>query len=89
MSEDGVSAKAPDIQGQMVEAIEDFVDFQLHVKGRAEATVRGYRSDLRDLARSVPTFAEFNLNNLRQWLAEAVAEGKSRSTLARRTAAAK
>ena len=89
MSEDGVSAKAPDIQEQMAEVIEDFADFQLHVKGRAEATVRGYRSDLRDLARSVPTFAEFNLNNLRQWLAEAVAEGKSRSTLARRTAAAK
>ena len=51
--------------------------------------MRGYRSDLRDLARSVPTFADFTLNNLRQWLAEAVAEGKARSTLARRTAAVK
>ncbi|WP_408919856.1 tyrosine recombinase XerC [Corynebacterium tuberculostearicum] len=89
MSEDGKSAKSPKVEGQMAEAIEDFADFQLHVKGRAEATVRGYRSDLRDLARSVPTFAEFDLNSLRQWLAEAVTEGKPRSTLARRTAAAK
>lgn len=89
MSEHGFSAKCPDVEGQMVEAIEDFADFQLHVKGRAAATVRGYRSDLLDLARSVPTFADFTLNNLRQWLADAVAEGKARSTLARRTAAVK
>ena len=41
MSEDGKSAKAPKVEGQMAEAIEDFADFQLHVKGRAEATVRG------------------------------------------------
>ena len=50
MSEDGKSAKSPKVEGQMAEAIEDFADFQLHVRGRAEATVRGYRADLRDLA---------------------------------------
>ncbi len=75
--------------GQMDEAIEDFADFQLHVKGRAEATVRGYRADLKNLAQDIDTFADFNLNNLRQWLGNAVAEGKARATLARRTASVK
>ncbi|MBK4141779.1 tyrosine recombinase [Corynebacterium macginleyi] len=75
--------------GQMDEAIEDFADFQLHVKGRAEATVRGYRADLKNLAEDISTFADFNLNNLRQWLGNAVAEGKARATLARRTASVK
>ncbi|ERS56658.1 tyrosine recombinase XerC [Corynebacterium sp. KPL2861] len=74
---------------QMDEAIEDFADFQLHVKGRAEATVRGYRADLKNLAQDIDTFADFNLNNLRQWLGNAVAEGKARATLARRTASVK
>lgn len=75
--------------GQMDEAIEDFADFQLHVKGRAEATVRGYRADLKNLAQDIDTFEDFNLNNLRQWLGNAVAEGKARATLARRTASVK
>lgn len=75
--------------GQMDEAIEDFADFQLHVKGRAKATVRGYRADLKNLAQDIATFADFNLNNLRQWLGNAVAEGKARATLARRTASVK
>ena len=75
--------------GQMDEAIEDFADFQLQVKGRAEATVRGYRADLKNLAQDIDTFADFNLNNLRQWLGNAVAEGKARATLARRTASVK
>lgn len=75
--------------GQMDEAIEDFADFQLHVKGRAEATVRGYRADLKNLAQDIDAFADFNLNNLRQWLGNAVAEGKARATLARRTASVK
>ncbi|APT92315.1 recombinase XerC [Corynebacterium phocae] len=72
---------------QVGEAIEDFADYQLQVLGRSPATVRGYRSDLRGLAESVPTFAALDLNALRAWLAQAVGEGKSRATLARRTAA--
>lgn len=72
---------------QMMEAIEDFAEHQKLVVGRSPATVRGYRSDLLDLARSVSTFSDFTLNGLREWLAEAVAAGKSRATLARRTAA--
>ena len=73
--------------GQLDEAIEDFAEYQRIVRGRSDATVRGYCSDLRLLATEVPDFSAFTLNSLREWLAHAVSEGKSRSTLARRTAA--
>ncbi len=70
----------------MWEAIEDFAEHQQLVLGRSPATVRGYRADLRDLARSVPDFAHFDLAALRAWLGQAVSEAKSRATIARRTA---
>ena len=89
MSDKRKAAESNAPVGQMDEAIEDFADFQLQVKGRAEATVRGYRADLKNLAQDIDTFADFNLNNLRQWLGNAVAEGKARATLARRTASVK
>ncbi|CQD09866.1 MULTISPECIES: tyrosine recombinase XerC [Corynebacterium] len=84
-----MSKRVEEPTGQLTEAIEDFAEHQLLVRGRSAATVKGYRSDLRDLARSVPDFASFDLNALRAWLGEAVAQGKSRATLARRTAAAR
>lgn len=71
---------------QILEAIEDFADYQTLVLERSSATVRSYRSDLRGLAHSVPDFAHFDLDALRAWLGQAVAAGKSRATLARRTA---
>ncbi|APT82404.1 tyrosine recombinase XerC [Corynebacterium ammoniagenes] len=74
---------------QMVEAIYDFAEHQRYVLGRSEATIKGYTSDLLDLAQTTEDFASFNLAHLRSWLASAVAAGKARSTLARRTAAAK
>ncbi|WP_296131474.1 tyrosine recombinase XerC [Corynebacterium sp.] len=80
-------AGEPRVGGQLDEAIEDFAEYQRVVRGRSAATVRGYCSDLRLLARGVPDFASFTLAELRAWLASAVEEGKSRSTLARRTAA--
>lgn len=89
MSDKRKAAESHGPVGQMDEAIKDFADFQLCVKGRAEATVRGYRADLKNLAQDIDTFADFNLNNLRQWLGNAVAEGKARATLARRTASVK
>lgn len=89
MSDKRKAAESNAPVGQMDEAIEDFADFQLQVKGRAEATVRGYRADLKNLAQDIDTFADFNLNNLRRWLGNAVAEGKARATLARRTASVK
>lgn len=71
---------------QISAAIDDFAEDQRLLKGRSEATIRGYTSDLRLLARTVPAFEDFTLNNLRIWLSDALAEGKSRSTIARRTA---
>lgn len=73
-------------QSQFVAAIDDFADHSRLVLGRSEATVRGYRSDLLSLAGSVSTFAGFTLPALRAWLATAVREGRSRATIARRTA---
>ena len=74
---------------QLEAAIDDFADHALLVKGRSEATVKGYRSDLRSLAEIAPLFDDFTLPTLRSWLAAGVRAGLARSTLARRTAAAR
>ena len=74
---------------QLVEAIYDFAEHQRLVLGRSEATIKGYASDLLDLAKTIDSFSSFTLPRLRNWLAAAVAEGKARSTLARRTASVK
>lgn len=74
---------------QLEAAIDDFADHALLVKGRSEATVKGYRSDLRTLVEFAPTFADFTLITLRGWLADAMQRGLARSTMARRTAAAR
>ncbi|PQM74545.1 tyrosine recombinase XerC [Corynebacterium sp. J010B-136] len=74
---------------QLVEAIYDFAEHQRLVLGRSEATIKGYTSDLLDLAQTIDSFSSFTLPRLRKWLAAAVGEGKARSTLARRTASAK
>lgn len=80
------TSESSDTPRQLVAAIEDFTEHQELVRGRSAATVRAYRSDLLDLAETVPDFASLTLNALRSWLAQAVQEGKSRATLARRTA---
>lgn len=74
---------------QLVEAIYDFAEHQRLVLGRSEATIKGYTSDLLDLAKTIDSFSSFTLPRLRNWLAAAVAEGKARSTLARRIASVK
>lgn len=72
---------------QVSAAAEDFAEYATLVLGRSENTVRAYLADLATLDGQVDTFSQFTLENLRLWLAQAVAEGKARSTLARRTAA--
>ena len=74
---------------QLEAAIDDFADYALLVKGRSPATVKGYRSDLRTLVPLCATFADFTLPTLRAWLADALRSGLARSTMARRTAAAR
>ncbi|MCF4006383.1 tyrosine recombinase XerC [Corynebacterium uropygiale] len=70
-------------------AIEEFGEYEKLVKGRSPATVRGYCSDLRTLLPFAETFNDLSLEVLRAWLADALRSGKSRATLARRTAAAR
>ncbi|KQB85328.1 tyrosine recombinase XerC [Corynebacterium oculi] len=77
------------VGSQVREAVEDFAEYQRLVLGRAEATIRAYRNDLLDLSELAPTFAQWDLNFLRTWLGIAVEKGMSRSTIARRTAAAR
>lgn len=72
---------------QMNAAIEEFAHHLETVVGRSPATVRGYQSDLMLFASGAPSFEDFTVDNLRAWLAQAVEDGKSRATLARRTAA--
>lgn len=74
---------------QFLILIDDFCEHLELVVGRSEATVRGYRSDLVALAETLQSMENFTLPQLRQWLGQAVEEGKSRATLARRTASAK
>lgn len=64
------------------------------VRRLAPATVRAYASDLRQLidtvsAAGVTLVGEIDLEHLRAWLWEATQRGDSRSTLARRAAAAR
>lgn len=74
---------------QMVALIDDFIEHLELVSGRSPATLKSYRSDLNTFAGQKPELKDFTLDNLRGWLGEAVAEGKSRATLARRVAAAR
>lgn len=75
--------------GQLQSAVDDFAEYAELVLGRSPNTVKGYVSDLRSLEGYAETFGTFTLDALRLWLADALTAGKSRSTLARRTAAAR
>jgi len=61
------------------------------VRRLSPATVRAYRADLRDLATAVGDreLRDVDLEDLREWLWSATRRGDARSTLARRTAAAR
>mgnify|MGYP002712180883 FL=1 len=75
--------------GQLQAAVDDFADYAELVLGRSPNTVKGYVADLRSLDGYAATFDQFTLDTLRLWLADALTADKSRSTLARRTAAAR
>lgn len=66
-----------------------FIDHLDRVRRLSPATVRAYRSDLRDLSATVGQVpvAQVTLEDLRDWLWAATQRGDARSTLARRTAA--
>lgn len=74
---------------ELIPLIEDYCESLHLVAGKSPATIKSYRSDLQLLAQDVATTKELTLSSLRAWLAKAVAEGKSKATLARRTASVK
>lgn len=72
-------------------AADAFADHLERVRRLSAATVRAYRSDLRDLAASAGGMAieDVDLEVLRDWLWHATQRGDARSTLARRAATAR
>ncbi|WP_223625068.1 tyrosine-type recombinase/integrase [Microbacterium sp. EST19A] len=76
---------------ELAVAAEAFADHLERVRRLSPATVRAYRSDLRDLGASAGAIAleEVDLEVLRDWLWHATQRGDARSTLARRAAAAR
>ncbi|GAA3210190.1 tyrosine recombinase XerC [Microbacterium terregens] len=72
-------------------AADAYASHLARVRRLSPATVRAYRADLRDLSRTMPgaDVADVDLEALREWLWKATQRGDARSTLARRTAAAR
>ena len=72
-------------------AVDTFAEHLLQVRRLSPATVRAYRSDLRDLESTTDggDLAAVDLEALRDWLWRATQRGDARSTLARRAAAAR
>jgi integrase/recombinase XerC len=73
------------------EAADSYAIHLASVRRLAAATVRAYRADLADLAVSTGDIPiqEIDLEHLREWLWKATRRGDARSTIARRTAAAR
>lgn len=71
------------------EAAAGYLRHLAEVRRLSPATVRAYRSDLEGLAEACGDIglADVDLDNLRDWLWQAVQRGDSRATIARRTAA--
>ena len=76
---------------QLDEAAEAYAHHLADVRRLSPATVRAYRSDLADLARETVGVAleQIDVEHLREWLWRATRRGDARSTIARRTAAAR
>ncbi|WP_336500732.1 tyrosine-type recombinase/integrase [Microbacterium paraoxydans] len=72
-------------------AVEAFADHLEKVRRLSPATVKAYRSDLRDLGASVAggPVDRIDLEMLREWLWQATQRGDARATLARRAATAR
>lgn len=74
---------------ELITAAEEFARHLTTVRRLSPATVRAYRSDLRDLAGVTgdTPLEEIDLEHLREWLWIATKRGDARATIARRTAA--
>lgn len=76
---------------QLSRGVEAFATHLDRVRRLSPATVRAYRNDLRDLERTIGDLdlARIDLEHLREWLWAATQRGDARSTIARRTSAAR
>jgi integrase/recombinase XerC len=79
---------------QLERAIDDFVSFLASERGYSPHTVRAYRSDLASLTefaagRGIDDSGQLTLEAYRDWLWVASQAGRSKATLARRSATAK
>jgi integrase/recombinase XerC len=79
---------------QLERAVEDFVVYLSAERGFSAHTVRSYRSDLNDLvafaaSRGVENVGQLELELFRDWLWQGSTSGLAKSTLARRSAAAR
>lgn len=76
---------------EIVEAAEAYLRHVADVRRLSPATVRAYRSDLESLAAGCPGLGvgDVDLDDLRDWLWQAVQRGDGKATIARRTAAAR
>ncbi|KAF2412137.1 recombinase XerC [Microbacterium sp. B35-04] len=74
---------------EIIEGAEAYLRHLSEVRRLSPATVRAYRADLAGLALACGDIdlAVVDLDNLREWLWQAVQRGDSRATIARRTAA--
>jgi integrase/recombinase XerC len=74
---------------RITEAADRYAAHLAQVRRLSPATVRAYRSDVRDLASAAgdPELSEVDVETLREWLWTATKRGDARSTIARRTAA--
>ena len=70
-------------------ALDAFAQHLQYERGRSAHTVRAYRSDLRGMLADLPGIDALDLAHLRRWLAAGHAAGLSRTTIARRAAAAR
>lgn len=80
--------------GVLDEVLPEFTTFLKAERDVSGHTLRAYLGDLRDLSRygaavGLSSPADLDVNVLRAWLARQYAMGRSRATLARRTAAAR
>ncbi|MCL2787535.1 MAG: tyrosine recombinase XerC [Micrococcales bacterium] len=85
---------APSPLDPLAALLDDFTSHLAHERGLSPHTVRAYRGDIVSLLATVglsrvEDLGSLTLADLRQWLAVQAGAGKSRTTLARRAAAAR
>ncbi len=88
------SSSPPVLAGEVQDAVEEFARHLRAERGRSEHTERAYVGDVRSLLefaheRGVHELSSIELPVLRSWLASMTHAGRTRSTIARRAAAAR